>query len=72
MSRSKKGYPTAIYSDVTPCGKASRRLPSGDASGALALRSKTGKMRNEENTPLLEELPFFKHQKRRYSLRCRV
>ena len=70
----KKGYPTAIYSDVTPA-----KVPaildtylSGDALGALALRSKTGKMRGEETIPLLEELSFFRHQTRRVLKNCGV
>ena len=70
----RKGYPTAIYSDVTPT-KVPGILDSylaGDASGALALRSRDVMMKNEETVPLLEELPFFKHQKRRILKNCGV
>ena len=70
----RKGYPTAIYSDVTPT-KVHAILDAylaGDATGALALRSRSAKMRNEETIPLLEELPFFKHQKRRVLKNCGV
>jgi NADH:ubiquinone oxidoreductase subunit F (NADH-binding)/NAD-dependent dihydropyrimidine dehydrogenase PreA subunit/(2Fe-2S) ferredoxin len=71
---SKTGYPTAIYSDVTP-----DKVPAilnaylaGDATGALALRSRAGKMKGEDSIPLLEELSFFKHQKRRVLKNCGV
>ncbi len=71
---SQVGYPTAIYSDVTPV-----KVPAildtylaGDAMGALALRSRAGKMKGEGNIPLLEELSFFKHQKRRILKNCGV
>jgi len=71
---SKKGYPTAIYSDVTP-GRVRQILNSylaGDASGAFALRSKPGKIQGEEAVPLLEELEFFKYQRRRIIKNCGV
>ncbi len=70
----RKDFPTAVYSDVTPAkvhGILNAYL-SGNVSGALALRSKSGRMRGEESTPLLEELSFFKHQKRRILSSCGV
>ncbi|MCX6649342.1 MAG: NADH-quinone oxidoreductase subunit NuoF [Candidatus Bathyarchaeota archaeon] len=70
----RKGYPTAIYSDVTPAKIAGilDTYLAGDAGGALALRSRAAKMSGEETTPLLEELNFFKHQKRRVLKNCGV
>jgi NADH:ubiquinone oxidoreductase subunit F (NADH-binding)/NAD-dependent dihydropyrimidine dehydrogenase PreA subunit len=70
----RKDYPTAIYSDITPA-----KIPgildaylAGDVKGALALRSRAAKMKNEETIPLLEELPFFKYQTRRVLKNCGV
>jgi NADH:ubiquinone oxidoreductase subunit F (NADH-binding)/(2Fe-2S) ferredoxin len=62
----KKVYNTAIYSDVTP-DKVPSILDSylaGNASGALAFRIRAAKMKNDESIPLLEDLDFFKDQKR--------
>jgi NADH-quinone oxidoreductase subunit F len=71
---SRSNQTTAIYSAVTPAGVAGilDAYLAGDAKGAFALRSKTGNMKGEENIPLLEELPFFRHQKRRILKNCGV
>lgn len=70
----RKGFSPAIYSRVTP-EKVQGILESylgGDVTGAFAVREKTGKMRGEENVPLLSELPFFKHQVRDAIKNCGV
>jgi NADH-quinone oxidoreductase subunit F len=74
VEATRKGYPTAIYSDVTPA-KVAGILDiylAGDAKGAFALRSRAAKMKDEETVPLLEELDFFKHQKQRVIKNCGV
>ena len=74
VEMTRKGYPTAIYSDVTP-----PKVPgiidvylAGDVKGALALRNRAMNMKNEATVPLLEELPFFRHQKRGVLKNCGV
>ena len=62
----QRGSTPAIYSGVTP-DKVAEILDtylSGNVGGAYALRSKTGAMRGEDSIPLLDDLPFFKHQER--------
>lgn len=61
----RKGSTAAIYSAVTPDNVAGLldAYLAGDVSGAFAVRDKTG-LKGEENVPVLEELPFFKHQER--------
>jgi len=62
----RKGNSPAIYSNVTPEGVESLldSYLDGDVSKAFALRAKTGTMRGEEDVPLLDEIPFFRHQER--------
>jgi NADH:ubiquinone oxidoreductase subunit F (NADH-binding) len=70
----QKGKPAAIYSEVTPdqVGEILRSYLEGDVKGAFALRSKDGSMKGETDVPLLEELPFFKHQERSVIENCGV
>ena len=74
VEATRKGYPTAIYGDVTPVKVAGilDTYLAGDAKGALALRSRAANMKNEESVLLLEELDFFKHQTRRVLKNCGV
>ncbi|OGD45778.1 NADH dehydrogenase, partial [Candidatus Bathyarchaeota archaeon RBG_16_57_9] len=70
----RKGSTSAIYSGVTP-DKVDGLLDTylgGDASGAYALRARTGGLRGEDSVPLLVELPFFKHQERDALKSCGV
>jgi NADH-quinone oxidoreductase subunit F len=70
----KRDYPGVIYGNVAP-QKVSSILDmylSGDVTGAFALRFKSGKMRGENNVPLLEELPFFKYQVRDAIQNCGI
>lgn len=62
----KKGYPSAIYSNVNPerLAKILDSYLSGDVLDAFALRSKLGKMKGETSIPLLTEKDFFKDQVR--------
>jgi len=71
---SRSNQTTAIYSAVTPAMVAGilDAYLAGDVGGAFALRSKKGNMKGEETIPLLEELPFFRHQKRRILKNCGV
>jgi NADH-quinone oxidoreductase subunit F len=70
----KKGYPAAIYDNVTPdkVGSIFNRYLGGEVRGAFALRSRTGAMMGEEEVPLLEELDFFRHQERDAIKNCGV
>jgi len=45
---------------------------SGDASGAFALRGRTGSLRGEDDVQLLDELDFFRHQTRDAIENCGV
>ena len=69
----QKDKTAAIYSAVTSDQVADilDKYLSGDVSGAFAVREKTG-MKGEENVPLLNDLPFFKHQERDAIKNCGI
>jgi NADH:ubiquinone oxidoreductase subunit F (NADH-binding)/(2Fe-2S) ferredoxin len=70
----EKGKPGVIYGGVTP-EKVSRILEEykrNDISGAFALRDRTGQFQGECNVPLLEDMEFFRHQKRDAIENCGV
>jgi NADH:ubiquinone oxidoreductase subunit F (NADH-binding)/NAD-dependent dihydropyrimidine dehydrogenase PreA subunit/(2Fe-2S) ferredoxin len=68
------GEPGVIFGGVTE-GRVEEIIEgylSRDASGAFAVRGRTGSLRGEYGVPLLDELDFFKHQTRDAIENCGV
>ena len=70
----RKDFPGVIYGSVASQEAISilDSYLSGDATDAFALRFRSGKMRGEEEVPLLDEMPFFKYQVRDAIQNCGV
>ena len=53
-----------LFSNVLPdqASKLLNKVLNRDASGAFAIRARSGYFRNEEHIPVLDEMDFFKHQ----------
>jgi NADH:ubiquinone oxidoreductase subunit F (NADH-binding)/Pyruvate/2-oxoacid:ferredoxin oxidoreductase delta subunit len=57
-------HPELLFSNVLPdqASKLLNKVLNRDASGAFAIRARTGYFWNEERIPILDEMDFFKHQ----------
>ena len=70
----RKGYSQAVYNKVAPenVRPILKSYLSGSVKGAYALRTRKGNMLEEKNIPLIDDLPFFKYQKRDAIRNCGV
>lgn len=70
----KEGMPPAIYANVKPedIPKIINEYLNGSVSSAFALRHRTGKAKDEDKVPLLEEIPAWGKQVRWVSRNCGI